>query len=115
MCGRFTITHSNAALAAQFGAVPRNDLPESPRFIICPTQDVAVVTSEGGPGVAGIHHREPVILEPADWPLWLGEAGQGAAALMKTAPEGVLSVCRVDQAVNSNRASGAQLIAPIAA
>lgn len=48
----------------------------------------AVATTDAGPGVARIHHREPVILEPADWPLWLGEAGQGAAALMKAAPAG---------------------------
>ncbi|MEI6098641.1 MAG: SOS response-associated peptidase [Alphaproteobacteria bacterium] len=47
MCGRFTITHPNAALAALFDAVPGNDLPESPRFNICPTNPVAVVTSDG--------------------------------------------------------------------
>ena len=48
MCGRFTITHPNEALAALFDAVPGNDLPESPRFNICPTNPVAVVTSDSG-------------------------------------------------------------------
>ena len=62
--------------------------------------------------MAGIHDREPVILEPADWPLWLGEAGHGAARLMR-ATTGVLSAHRVDHAVNSNRAQGAGLIAAI--
>lgn len=213
MCGRFTITHPNQAIAAIFGAAMGNDLPESPRFNICPTNSVAVVTSDGGrrlrsmrwgfvpswyktptdgpliinarsdgvaskpafreairsrrcilpvsgfyewsagpngtrlpwyitrkdgaplalaalwqrwgefdtvamvtteagPAMAGIHDREPVILSPADWPLWLGEAGHGAAVLMKPT-DGVLQSCRVDPAVNSNRAAGPSLIEPI--
>ncbi len=217
MCGRFTITHPTEALAALFGALPGNDLPPAPRHNICPTQPVAVVTSDGGmrrlmtmrwgfipswyktptdgpliinarsetvaakpafreavrarrcivpasgfyewtagpdktrlpyyitradggpmalaglwqlwgdqvtcavvsteagPGMAGIHDREPVILDPADWPLWLGEAGHGAARLMRPTPPGVLRMHRVDVAVNSNRASGPQLIEPLAA
>ncbi|NHB75412.1 SOS response-associated peptidase [Rhodobacter calidifons] len=218
MCGRFTITHPNAALAALFDAVPGNDLPVTPNFNVCPTNSVAVVTSEGGvrrlramrwgfipawykapndgpliinarsdtvaakpafkaairerrcivpasgfyewsagegkarlpwyftradgqpmalagvwqrwrdldtvaivsteagPGMAGIHHREPVILERADWPLWLGEAGHGAATLMRPVAEGVLNrPWRVGVEVNSNRASGAGLIVPVAA
>jgi putative SOS response-associated peptidase YedK len=66
--------------------------------------------------MAGIHHREPVVLERKDWPLWLGEAGHGAAVLMKAATEGVLSApYRVGVAVNSNRASGPELIVPVAA
>lgn len=214
MCGRITITDPNAALAALFDAVPGNDLPDSPRFNICPTNPVAVVTSngarrlramrwglippwyktpgdgpliinaradtvaqkpafreairqrrcilpasgfyewsagpdgsrlpwyitrtdgqamafgalyntwgdidsvatvtvEGGPNMAGIHDREPVILEPADWPLWLGEAGHGAALLLKPTAKGVLRAHRVDPAVNSNRAQGPQLTRPI--
>ena len=48
MCGRFTITHPNEALAALFDAVAGNDLPQGPNFNVCPTNPVAVVTSEGG-------------------------------------------------------------------
>ena len=47
MCGRFTITDPNEALAALFDAVLGNDLPESPRYNICPTNPVAIVTSDG--------------------------------------------------------------------
>ena len=221
MCGRFTITHPNEALAALFGATPGNDLPDSPRYNICPTQPVAVVTSTEGerrlramrwgfvphwyktptdgpllinaradtiaskpafraaarerrcivpasgfyewreeagkklpfyitradgqpmalasiwqdwetggqPRLTAcalvttdanetmqtIHHRMPVILEPPDWPLWLGEAGHGAATLMRPASEGVLHLHRVDPKVNSNRADGPELIRPIPA
>jgi len=62
-----------------------------------------------------VHDREPVILEAADWPLWLGEAGHGAALLMRASAVGVLQAHRVDMAVNSNRAAGAGLIVPLAA
>ncbi len=215
MCGRLTLTHPNAALAALFDAVPGNDLPESPRFNICPTQDVPVVTSgegqrrlramrwglippwykspadgpliinarsetvadkpafrepirerrclvaasgfyewspgsdgsrlpwyitradgqpmalgglwqpwrdqlsvaivtlEAGPNLSHIHDREPLVLQPEDWPLWLGEAGHGAALLMRPTAAGVLVSHRVDPAVNSNRAQGPDLIEPI--
>lgn len=75
---------------------------------------LAVVTTDAGPDMAHIHDREPVILEPADWPLWLGEAGHGAAVLMR-ASAGVIQSHRVDTAVNSNRASGPHLILPIPA
>ena len=216
MCGRFTITHPDEALARLFAAMPGNDLPPVPRFNVCPTTPVAVVTSDGGarrlramrwgfipawykapndgpliinaradtvatkpafreairarrcivpasgfyewqevggkklpwyftrtdgqpmafaglwqrwgdldsvaivsteagPGMAGLHHREAVMLEPADWPLWLGEAGHGAAVLMRASAEGVMQCHRVDPAVNSNRAEGPGLILPVAA
>jgi len=62
--------------------------------------------------MSAIHHRMPVILEPQDWPLWLGEAGKGAATLMKASAEDTLEWHRVDRAVNSNRASGPELIEP---
>lgn len=216
MCGRFTITHPDEALARLFAAVQGNDLPPVPRYNVCPTTPVVVVTSDqgarrlramrwgfipswykapndgpliinaradtvatkpafreairtrrcivpasgfyewqevggkklpsyftrtdgqpmafaglwqrwgdldtvaivstdAGPGMAGLHHREAVMLEPPDWPLWLGEAGHGAAVLMRASAEGVMQCHRVDPAVNSNRAEGAGLILPIAA
>ena len=69
----------------------------------------AVVTLGAGPNLEPIHDREPLILEPADWPLWLGEAGHGAARLMKVTAPGVLQSHRVGKAVNSNRAAGPEL------
>ncbi len=56
----------------------------------------------------------PVVLERADLGLWLGEAGVGAARLMHPAPDGTLDFHRVSPKVNSNRASGPELIAPLA-
>ncbi len=76
---------------------------------------VAVVTTEAGPPMSDIHTRVPVVLEPKDWSLWLGEEGKGAATLMTAPAADVLNFRRVDPKVNSNRASGPELIEPIAA
>lgn len=221
MCGRFVMTTPDEAIAALFGAVMSNDLPPVPRYNVCPTNPVAVitaeagarrlramrwgflptwyktptdgpllinaradtiatkpafrtaartrrclipasgfyewsagetgerlpwyiaradgqplafagiwqrwehegqaadtcaiVTTEAGTAMEAVHDREPVTVERADWPLWLGEAGTGAAALMHAAPERTWIIYRVDPKVNSNRAEGPGLIAPLAA
>lgn len=218
MCGRFTITSPNDAIARLFEAQPANDLPKVPNYNVCPTNAVhvvragdgarrllpmrwgflphwyksptdgpllinaraetlaekpafreacrarrcilvangfyewtkteegarlpwyisrrdgvplafgavwqdwgqaepqptcAIVTTKSNTALSSIHHRMPLVLEPADWPLWLGEAGHGAARLMRPAGEDVLRSFRVGTAVNSNRASGAGLIEPL--
>ena len=76
-------------------------------------QTVAVVTTSANALMAPVHHRMPVVIEEPDWPLWLGEAGHGAAPLMRPADEGVLQGWRVGAEVNSNRASGPELIEPL--
>jgi len=220
MCGRFAVTLPQDAMAQLFAATPDNDLPQGARYNVCPTDTIAVATSDDGvrrlqpmrwgflphwykaendgpllinaraetiaekpafraaararrclvaadgfyewtkdadgrrlpwyiaradgaplvfAGVwqdwerdgrahrscaivtcaanatmAQIHHRMPVVLGPADFALWLGEAGHGAARLMRAAPEDALSFHRVGTAVNSNRASGPELIVPLA-
>lgn len=73
----------------------------------------AIVTTGANKSLSAIHHRMPVILPPDAWPLWLGEAGKGAAQLMTAADEDLLRFHRVDRAVNSNRARGVELIDPI--
>lgn len=221
MCGRMTLTHPNDALAQLFEAAPDNDLPDGPRYNICPTTQIPVVVSgdsraframrwgfiphwykkpaggpllinaraetlaekpafkaaararrclipatgfyewtkgaddarhpwyfasaQGAPLVfAGVwqswapkdaepiltcaivtiaasawmsetHHREPVVLARGDWATWLGETEAKAAPLMRAAPDGIYTRWRVDRAVNSNRATGPELIAPLAA
>ncbi len=83
--------------------------PEGDRMATC-----AVVTTGANAPMQAIHHRMPVILRSEDWPLWLGERGKGAAPLMAPAADDLLQWHRVDRAVNSNRASGAALIRPLA-
>lgn len=75
----------------------------------------AIVTTAASADIASLHHRMPLILDPKDWPLWLGEAGHGAATLMRPGPEGRLEAWRVDPAVNSNRAEGEGLRQPLQA
>ena len=77
-----------------------------------PQDTCAIVTTAANTEVAAVHHRMPLIVEPGDWPLWLGEAGKGAAELMQPCANGVLDWHRVSAAVNSNRAEGAALIDP---
>lgn len=78
-----------------------------------PLTTCAIVTIGANAPMSAIHHRMPVILSPEDWPLWLGEAGHGAARLMRAAPDDLLEFWRVGTAVNSNRASGPDLIKPL--
>lgn len=80
-----------------------------------PISTCAIVTTAANPTMQAIHHRMPVILPADDWPLWLGEAGHGAARLMKAAPDEALRFHRVHTAVNSNRASGPALISALEA
>ena len=75
---------------------------------------VAIVTTAANAAMAPIHDRLPLVVEPEDWPLWLGEDGKGAATLMHPAPDDLLVLTPVSTAVNSNRASGPDLIAPVA-
>ena len=71
----------------------------------------AIITCAAKGDLADLHHRMPVIVEPEDWPLWLGERGAGAARLMR-ATDG-LKAYRVGIDVNSNRAEGDHLIEPM--
>lgn len=73
----------------------------------------AIVTTSANPKMSAIHHRQPVTLTADQWPLWLGEAGHGAATLMTAAPEHAMEFYRVDPKVNSNRAEGPELIDPL--
>lgn len=77
-----------------------------------PINTCAIVTTRANQHLSSVHHRMPVIVEPQDWALWLGEKGQGAAALMRPADAPVLDYFRVDPMVNSNRAAGPELIEP---
>jgi len=76
------------------------------------TATCAIVTTRANTAMSAIHHRMPVVLEPENWSLWLGEAGHGAARLMQPAAEDTLQWHRVSRTVNSNRASGPDLIEP---
>jgi putative SOS response-associated peptidase YedK len=78
-----------------------------------PLNTCAIVTTDANKAMSKIHHRMPVVLARNDWAKWLGEEGKGAATLMHAPPEDALAFYRVDPKVNSNRASGPELIEAI--
>ncbi len=70
----------------------------------------AIITTDASPDGAELHARMPVILEPADWPAWLGELEGDPASLLHPAPEGTLRVWPIDRRVNSPRNNGPELL-----
>ena len=48
MCGRFAITLPPEAMVQLFQAIPSNDLPDTPNFNVCPTNQIHVVLSDEG-------------------------------------------------------------------
>jgi putative SOS response-associated peptidase YedK len=80
-----------------------------------PIPSVAIVTCEADAPLSAIHHRMPVAIAPADYALWLGEAGKGAARLMRPAPDGLFRLRRVSRAVNAARHDSPELIEPLVA
>jgi putative SOS response-associated peptidase YedK len=63
--------------------------------------------------VRKIQERMPVIIEPEDWPLWLGEAEGDPAALLRPTPDGVLRFWPVDRKVGNVKNDGPELIEPV--
>jgi putative SOS response-associated peptidase YedK len=64
-----------------------------------------IVTTAAGPGLAPLHHRQPVILAPEDHAAWLDPDAEPQAllALLKPAPEEFLTYVPVDRGINSVR------------
>lgn len=42
-----------------------------------------IITTSATEALRAVHERMPTILEPADWPLWLGEVEGDAPALLR--------------------------------
>jgi putative SOS response-associated peptidase YedK len=74
----------------------------------------AVITTEANETVQPIHHRMPVIIDPTDVEIWLGDDADAAAALMRPAPNDALRVWPVARAVNDVRRDDPELLEPIA-
>ena len=70
-----------------------------------------ILTTEASEALRALHERMPVILEPEDWPLWLGEVAGDYLALLRPS-RAALRVWPVGQAVNNVRNEGAELLKP---
>jgi len=78
-------------------------------------RSVAIVTTTANAALAVLHDRMPVLLEPADWPAWLGETGATADALrplLRPCPSDALVFYPVSRAVNKVGNEGPELLAP---
>ena len=69
-----------------------------------------ILTTNANATMAELHDRMPVILEPTDWPIWLGEVEGDPAALLRPAADHVLQVWPVSRRVNTPRHNDAQLL-----
>lgn len=79
-----------------------------------PLHCCAIVTCGANETMKAVHHRMPVVIDPDDFGLWLGEEGKGAAVLMQAAEESYFSYYPVSRAVNSAKFDDVSLIEPIA-
>jgi len=68
-----------------------------------------LLTTTACPALAHLHGRMPVILEPDDWALWLGEAEGAHAALLRPSAAD-LRTWRVSTRVNNARNDGPELL-----
>jgi putative SOS response-associated peptidase YedK len=50
----------------------------------------ALITTGANETLRPIHHRMPVIIDPTELEIWLGDDADAAAALMRPAPDDVL-------------------------
>jgi len=77
------------------------------------TRSFAIITTAANTEIAKLHDRMPVILEPADWPVWLGEAAGDPGSLLHPPRDGTLRTWPVDRRVNSPKNNGPELLEPI--
>jgi putative SOS response-associated peptidase YedK len=79
---------------------------------------LAILTAPAGPDMAPLHSREPVVIAPESYKLWLEADERDAAALqglLGAAPAGFWRAWPVSTEVNSPRHDGPHLIEPLAA
>jgi putative SOS response-associated peptidase YedK len=70
----------------------------------------AILTTTANATMQRLHERMPVILEPADWAIWLGEEPGDPPSLMRPLADGRLRLWPVSRAVNSVRNNSPDLL-----
>ena len=69
------------------------------------TPTCTIITVPASEQISGIHNRMPLIIDPSDWAVWLGEwQGVKAAKLMKTPSHIELEVINVNNEIKSTNA-----------
>jgi putative SOS response-associated peptidase YedK len=75
-------------------------------------QTFSTITTEANRRLSTIQPRMPLIIAPADWPIWLGETEGDVGALLRPAPEDVLRVWPVNKKVGNVKNDGPKLLEP---
>ena len=94
----YLFTMKDAALFSFAGLWERWHDPSSGEAV----ESCCIVTTEASPDLAVIHHRMPVILDPADRDTWLDPAASRPLlqALLKPYPEGAMTFRPVSRRLN---------------
>lgn len=85
------------------------------RFGDVVVESCAILTMDAYPAIKPIHHRMPVMLDPAAWDAWLSPGEPGIAALQQALvplPEAAIAAHPVSRAVNNPANDSARLIEP---
>ena len=79
-----------------------------------PLETATIITTDANELVRPVHVRMPVILQPADWPVWLGAktAPEDLKALLKPLPADLMERYRVSRRMSNARNEGADCMAP---
>ncbi|HEY0835337.1 MAG TPA: SOS response-associated peptidase [Azospirillum sp.] len=79
-----------------------------------PLETVTIVTTAAGGVVADLHERMPVMLDPADWPLWLDPDAPPpmVEGLLRPAPDAALEAFPVATHVNNVRNDDETCVVP---
>ncbi len=82
-----------------------------------PVESCTIATTEANEALRAIHHRMPVILDPADFETWLdsGTPPAAALALLRPCPSDWLTAHRVSRRVNAVANDDLSLIEPLRA
>jgi putative SOS response-associated peptidase YedK len=78
------------------------------------TRSYTIITTNANADIAELHSRMPVILEPADWAAWLGEASADPGALLHPSADGTLRFWPVNKRVGAPRNNDEALLEPVA-
>jgi putative SOS response-associated peptidase YedK len=70
----------------------------------------AVITTTPNAEIALLHDRMPLVIDPAQWPAWLGEVEADPFALLGPPPDGTLRAWPVSAAINSPTNNGPELL-----
>lgn len=79
-------------------------------------ESTALITTQANESLISIHHRMPVILDPAQWDLWLDPTTpvKELQALLIPAPEALLEAVPISTRVNKVANDGASLLERVA-